>query len=60
MPKATICPVCDGNGLTDRERLGGSIVEYNVSCHGCEGKGWIEISEPDGSTEENLPVRVTF
>lgn len=57
MPKATLCPVCDGNGFTDRERLGGSIIEYNVSCHGCGGRGWIEVSGSDGAIPRVLPSR---
>ena len=34
MSKADLCPVCEGSG------------EYNgKECHGCQGKGWVNILE---------------
>jgi len=32
--KAVLCPVCNGSG------------KYYVSpCHGCDGRGWVEIGD---------------
>jgi len=43
--KAQVCPVCNGSGkyfvpLTASSQAVGS----QVTCHGCEGKGWVEVS----------------
>ena len=40
--KAVLCPVCNGKGTTK------SIDPTETSeykCHGCGGKGWVEVSE---------------
>lgn len=37
MAKAVLCPVCSGSGK----------YESNV-CHGCGGKGWVEVSDEHG------------
>lgn len=38
--QAVICPVCDGSGKY--KKLG----EYEEKvCHGCGGKGWVEVHE---------------
>ena len=47
--RAVVCPVCDGRGkrieaITKHEgdeRLGKPYL--SISCHGCGGKGWIEV-----------------
>lgn len=32
--KAVLCPVCNGTG------------KYNeAQCHGCDGRGWVEVQE---------------
>jgi hypothetical protein len=40
------CPVCDGCGrytpLPDPNSSAGPITQ---PCHGCNGKGWVEVSE---------------
>ena len=34
MSKADLCPVCEGSG----EYIG-------EKCHGCQGKGWVNVPE---------------
>ena len=36
------CPVCGGEGKVERD---GKLVK----CHGCNGKGWVEVSDNDNS-----------
>ncbi|KKK49569.1 hypothetical protein LCGC14_3133720 [marine sediment metagenome] len=44
--KAVKCPVCDGKGqIVNCFGEGGSYQE--VDCHGCQGKGWVEVGAPD-------------
>ena len=43
--KAVICPVCNGKGrLPPQEDFS---TYYENMCHGCEGKGWVEIGNAD-------------
>ena len=35
--KASKCPVCEGSGW--------GSAKYQIRCHGCDGRGWIEVSE---------------
>lgn len=44
---AEICPVCKGEG----ELINGVIKKQ---CHGCDGKGWIELSD-DGPSYPYIP-----
>ena len=46
MAHTEICPVCEGAGLVNRERLEGSVVEMNIQCYGCLGKGWVVAPGP--------------
>lgn len=41
--KAQICPICLGKGLIPIDVLSTSTAEK--SCHGCFGKGWVEVRE---------------
>ena len=47
MAKAVICTVCQGNGRIWVPDSGQStaIDAHWVTCHGCGGKGWIEVSD---------------
>ena len=50
MAKAVICPVCNGSGkLTVRQDYTYQTTSANnnveVMCHGCGGKGWVEVAE---------------
>ena len=42
MAHAEICPVCEGSGSTDTKWVGN---EEHRKCHGCNGKGWVEVSD---------------
>ncbi len=44
MSHAERCPVCYGIGIVNRQRPGDSVIEYNITCHGCKGQGWVEVS----------------
>ena len=44
MSHSEICPVCKGKGKKVKA-VEGSIKTENISCHGCEGKGWITIHD---------------
>jgi len=46
MAHAEICPVCSGTGCTDD----GIEPRITVDCHGCNGKGWVEVGN------DNIPV----
>ena len=44
--KADLCPVCMGTGRyhtisVDNEEK----VDHTRACHGCDGKGWVEVHE---------------
>lgn len=47
------CPVCNGSGVVRQEAPGigmegaATSVSVTITCHGCSGKGWVEISEVD-------------
>jgi len=45
MAHAEKCPVCNGTGRIENT---GSTAVNEKSCHGCNGRGWIEVgSGPD-------------
>lgn len=44
--KAVKCPVCEGDG--EVEDMGGiGTTQIRKECHGCKGKGWVEVSETE-------------
>jgi len=44
MGKAVICPVCGGTGKIRKK--GFSFYDpRDVTCHGCHGRGWVEVSD---------------
>lgn len=46
--KAVICPVCDGTGVCANTptKKGETTTIYSCNiCHGCDGKGWVEVQE---------------
>ncbi|MCK5608865.1 hypothetical protein KAR91_43735 [Candidatus Pacearchaeota archaeon] len=52
MAHAEKCPVCDGIGRTEFVEGGsGTTVRKLQPCHGCGGKGWIEVSDPQRPIE---------
>lgn len=46
MAKAVICPVCSGKGMIrEYPELGYATISYHDNiCHGCGGKGWVEVA----------------
>jgi len=47
MTKAELCPVCNGSGKLSVVPQYESTANnrYDVTCHGCNGKGWVEVSD---------------
>ena len=40
--KAVICPVCNGDGKKRAPTM--PNIEL-IQCHGCDGRGWVELHE---------------
>ena len=57
--KAVKCPICKGSGKALRKgckptKIIGhftllAAIMNEITCHGCGGKGWVEVSEGDCS-----------
>lgn len=46
MAHAEICPVCCGRGRSDfKEEKSGTTIHKSQPCHGCNGRGWVEVSD---------------
>ena len=45
--KAVLCPICNGSGEVDDSTIDGPEVTtiHMKLCHGCGGKGWVEVGE---------------
>lgn len=41
--KAVVCPVCQGSGTYKWSYPADTVVEHSKVCHGCWGKGWVEV-----------------
>ena len=61
MSHAELCPVCKGVGkvasVPDRETTAACTAEI---CHGCNGKGWVEVSDKAGSPVIQAPPRQLY
>ena len=67
--KPVLCPVCKGEGeLRNYTQLGtGNAFCYSSrECHGCDGKGWVEVREDPpadischGPVTTNIPDYLT-
>jgi hypothetical protein len=42
--KAQLCPVCNGEGEVFKGTPG-TLDRKKATCHGCAGKGWVEVHE---------------
>lgn len=45
MAHAEKCPICNGSGKIPA--FYNYDVNYVGDCHGCEGKGWVEVSDSE-------------
>jgi DnaJ-class molecular chaperone len=43
MSHAEICPICNGRGTVPNAMDNTSTAE--VTCHGCNGKGWVTVED---------------
>ena len=42
----SICPICNGQGQIPDPITKDSTLPTIKTCHGCNGKGWIETRDP--------------
>jgi len=46
MAHAEICPICKGEGKLQLGTLPSTTYTVNTKiCHGCGGKGWVEVED---------------
>ncbi len=47
--QAVLCPICMGTGKYKESNSSSwtTIITYYGICHGCDGRGWVEIGEDD-------------
>lgn len=46
MAHAEKCPICGGSGRSETTQAEtGTLVRKSQPCHGCGGKGWVEIGD---------------
>ncbi len=43
MSKAVLCPVCNGKGYILIDCINIPCEKEHKTCHGCAGKGWVEL-----------------
>lgn len=57
--KAVKCPVCNGKGTIKDE---GCLVMTEHKCHGCDGKGWVQVSEdfPPKMPKKHIDVKTKW
>lgn len=44
MTHAQLCPICNGKGKIEDDFQ--HTAQELKQCHGCFGKGWVEVSDP--------------
>lgn len=55
MAQVVLCPVCKGSGKITPENDGcPTTVPQDKTCHGCGGKGWVEVK---GAAKEAIMVK---
>ena len=60
MSKVVLCPVCNGSGKYNRPNPNYSVSSTAIrmieeTCHGCNGKGWVEIGREQATNENYDP-----
>ena len=45
MSKAVKCPICEGKGKAAPEGMWAGSPDSYPTCHGCDGKGWVEVGD---------------
>lgn len=45
MSQAVTCPVCYGTGIYKSPSSEGTAVWVAKTCHGCDGRGWVEVGK---------------
>ena len=45
MSKAQTCPICLGKGKLIDEKYYSSTGKIDKTCHGCHGRGWVEVND---------------
>ena len=43
MSHAQRCPICNGTGQVEDERYINTTAVHKKTCHGCGGKGWVQV-----------------
>lgn len=51
MAHAEICPICLGEGKIRPEGIWSE--DCKITCHGCGGKGWVEVGNSDSIWTQN-------
>lgn len=50
---AELCPVCKGRGYINEVGFTGKVdPTTETKCHGCDGKGWVTVSD----NKEHVPI----
>ena len=44
MSRAQKCPICFGQGKLIDENYNSSTVKIEKMCHGCNGRGWVDVN----------------
>lgn len=51
MKHVELCPICHGKGTIVDPYTKGATVNAEKTCHGCNGKGWVEVGE-----DHHIPI----
>ena len=60
MSHAERCPVCYGDGEVKDPNYNGCTVPMKKTCHGCHGKGWVEVMDEPEQMVDTTVAPPTF